>query len=522
LFLTRQLFQARTWKRLHPFSGLLIILLIAVPWHVLATLRNPPYFSLSMHSGPGEYHGFLWFFVINEQLLRFFNLRYPRDYNTVPRLWFWLFHLAWLFPWSVYFPAVAKLSFKPIDRAGRTRLLALCWVGFVLIFFTFSTTQEYYSMPCYPALALLLGSAMAMEGAWIRRGTRLLTVIASMAAAMAITVLVLVRKVPTPGDIFSALTLHPSAYTLSLGHMEDLTMQSFAYLRTPLLLAAIACVIGAVGTFRGSTKRAFISITLMMVLFFQAARLALIKFEPDLSSRPLAEAILRSPDGKLILDRHYYAFSSVVFYTNRPALLLNGRKLNLSYGSYAPGAPGVFIDDAQLKELWSASDRYYLVADESKLPHFESLVGREHLNIVAEAGGKFVVTNLPLANSQLPPETAQVNDLGRGTSRTSALSRPSPTLPGRATARHNELVSEVISSKRVAHLASWLGESWINPAIGAQTRYIRSSRNIFVINNAIGRDRTADRIAAAGGDPNRDGSSISGASLHCMSPEEDA
>ena len=57
---------------------------------------------------PGEYHGFLWFFFINEQLLRFLNLRYPRDYNTVPRLYFWLFHLVWLFPWSVYFPAVAQ------------------------------------------------------------------------------------------------------------------------------------------------------------------------------------------------------------------------------------------------------------------------------------------------------------------------------------------------------------------------------------------------------------------------------
>ena len=76
----------------------LVVLLIAAPWHVLATLRNPPYFDFTMHSAPGEYHGFLWFFFINEQLLRFLNLRYPRDYNTVPRLYFWLFHLLWLFP----------------------------------------------------------------------------------------------------------------------------------------------------------------------------------------------------------------------------------------------------------------------------------------------------------------------------------------------------------------------------------------------------------------------------------------
>jgi hypothetical protein len=46
---------------------------------------------------------------MNEQVLRFLNLRYPHDYNTVPRLWFWLFHFLWLFPWSVYFPAIWKL-----------------------------------------------------------------------------------------------------------------------------------------------------------------------------------------------------------------------------------------------------------------------------------------------------------------------------------------------------------------------------------------------------------------------------
>ena len=155
LLLTRQLFSWKIWKRPPSRQRRLVILLIAAPWHIIATLRNPPYFAFTLHSGPNSYHGFLWFFFINEQLLRFLNLRYPRDYNTVPRLYFWLFHLIWLFPWSVYLPAVFKLSFKPIDRAGRARLFSLCWLGFILVFFTFSTTQEYYSMPCYPALALL-------------------------------------------------------------------------------------------------------------------------------------------------------------------------------------------------------------------------------------------------------------------------------------------------------------------------------------------------------------------------------
>ena len=408
LGVTHQLFSATTWRRLRPFSGLLFILIIAAPWHILATLRNPPYFVFTLHSGPGQYHGFFWFFFINEQLLRFLNLRYPRDYNTVPRLYFWGLHLLWLFPWSVYFPAIVKLSFKPVDRAGRTRLLALCWAGFVLIFFTFSTTQEYYSMPCYPAIALLLGSAMAMGGVWIRRGTRALSLVAACAGLVTLTLFFLTRNLPAPGDISQALSAHPGAYTLSLGHMQDLTLASFAYLRAPLLVAAVSFCLGAVANWIFTGERAYLVTALMMILFFHAARLAMAVFDPYLSSRPLAEAILESPEGTLIVDHHYYWFSSIFFYTNRNALLRNGRFFNLEYGGYAPGAPDVFIDDLQFKDLWLRPERSYIVAKENVVPQLESLVGAAHLNLVAASGGKIVLTNVPLAVSRGAPPMAAV------------------------------------------------------------------------------------------------------------------
>ena len=95
--------------------------MIALPWHVLATVRNPPYFAFSLHAGPGEYRGFFWFYFFNEHLLRFLNLRYPRDYNTVPRALFWALNLVWLFPWSVYLLATPTLSYKPDDREPDER-----------------------------------------------------------------------------------------------------------------------------------------------------------------------------------------------------------------------------------------------------------------------------------------------------------------------------------------------------------------------------------------------------------------
>jgi hypothetical protein len=395
LLSTRQLFSPRIWGKLHVLSGTAIFFAIAAPWHALATLRMPPYLEFTLHSGPGEYRGFFWFYFINEHVLRFLNLRYPRDYNTVPRFAFWLLHLLWLFPWSVYLPAAARLSYKPVDRAGRTRLLALYWTGFLLVFFTFSTTQEYYSMPVYPALALLLGSAMSGEDRWVRHGTRIAAVIATAAALAIAALLVMVRGMAAPGDISQALTQHPEAYTLSLGHMGDLTLHSFAYLREPLALAGIAFAAGAAGAWLFAPRRAFLALAAMMVLFFHASRLALIAFDPYLSSRPLAEALRHAPAGRLILNGAYYDFSSIFFYTNRTALLLNSRVNNLEYGSYAPGSPSVFINDAEFKRLWLGEARYYVLTNGPDAMRLRVLLGKGRLNEVAASGGKLLYCNQP-------------------------------------------------------------------------------------------------------------------------------
>jgi 4-amino-4-deoxy-L-arabinose transferase-like glycosyltransferase len=398
LGLTRRLWDRGTWARLRPWWGIALVALIAAPWHVLATLRNPPYFDFTMHSERGSYRGFFWFYFFNEHILRFLNRRYPRDYNTVPRALFWLFHLLWLFPWSAYLPAVFKLDYRKGDRASQARLMAACWTGFILVFFTFSTTQEYYSMPCYPALALLLGSAMAGGDKWLRWGTKALAIVATAAAGAIGAILWMIRGMAAPGDISAALTQQaPDAYTLSLGHMGDLTLRAFAYLRLPLEVAGIAFVVGAAGAWwkRGGRAQAPVAaLVVMMVLFFHAARMALVVFDPYLGSRPLAEALLKAPPGRLIVDDQYYTFSSVFFYTNRRAMLLNGRVNNLVYGSYAPDAPrDVFLDDSEFRKRWQEGKRTYLVAEGPQLVRLQGLVGAGALHTVASSGGKFLFTN---------------------------------------------------------------------------------------------------------------------------------
>ncbi len=404
LALTRQLFRRDTWRRLHVVSGAVIFLAIAAPWHVVAARRMPPYLDFTIHSGPGQYHGFFWFYFMNEHVLRFLGLRYPHDYNTVPRAAFWLLNLLWLFPWSVYLPGALKLAYTPAGRSGRTRVLAVCWIAFLMVFFTFSTTQEYYSMPIYPAVALLIGSAMDQNEKWLGLGSRIAGTISALAAIAIGWILFAVRNVKAEGDISAALTQHPDAYTLSLGHMSDLTLSSFAYLRTPLVVAGVACLLGVAGGWLLPKRKGIFAVAAMMVLFFHASRMALVVFDPYLSSRTLAEALQRAPEGELIVDGAYYPYSSVLFYANRPALLLNGRITNLEYGSYAPGAPAVFIQDGDFARIWNGGGSHYLIADEKRLAELGRLAGGDKLHVVVESGGKVLVSNHAYFNSETIPQ----------------------------------------------------------------------------------------------------------------------
>ena len=191
-----------------------------------------------------------------------------------------------------------------------------------------------------------------------------------------------------------ALASNPEAYTLALGHFQDLTLESFAYLRGPLALAVAACAIGShwrppalasAGRRNASLRRA--------AVVLHAAHWAMAAFDPYLSSRHLAEAYLRAPPGQMVLDHEYYAFSSVAFYASHPILLLNGRKNNIEYGSNAPGAPQVFLDDTELLTLWRGEDPVYLATFDEDRNRFEELLGAERVHAVAAGGGKILLSN---------------------------------------------------------------------------------------------------------------------------------
>lgn len=412
LLLTRRL---QFLARMRLLSSAVVFVLIAAPWHVLAALRNP--------AVPGTLEkGFLWYYFINEQFLRYLNERIPRDYDTVPLLLFWLLVLVWVFPWAAYLPVAVRglgrfWTCERLDPERSARLLLVVWAVVIVGFFSFSTRQEYYTLPVVPALALLLGEWLArehrldpqsVERRWARSISTGLAIFGAAVAIAALVVWARTKPLAPHTDLADFLTEHPGKYALSLGHLNDLTLAAFGAFHKPLLELAVAFLFGfgLAAWFRrqGWLLRANAALAAAAVVFLLAIQEGYIVFNPILSSKAFAVKLQQvlQPEDALVINGDYEWGSSVPFYTGHPALILNGRRADLWFGSLFPDAPQIFLDQQQFVALWNSPRRVFLFT-----PDFNASQGLRGLDprsvhLVARKGGKLVYCNRPLGQDLSP------------------------------------------------------------------------------------------------------------------------
>jgi 4-amino-4-deoxy-L-arabinose transferase-like glycosyltransferase len=387
--------------RIRLFSSTPIFLAVAAPWHILATLRNPD---------QGAVHGFLWFYFVNEHFLRYLNKRVPPGYDTVPLLVFWGLLILWLFPWSVFLPQAMRevpwrwrqLPFLTTDQ--RASLLFMLWALVVVVFFSFSTRQEYYTIPALPSLALLVGGWLAKESTTTadpadrRRGkisSAVLFAIAGLGSLAGLALLVS-SHAPVPGtDLAELLKKNPQDYDFSLGHLLDLTPQALAAFRGPLTGAVVSLFVGAAANWffrkRGRPGKGNLALAVTMIALLACVQSAFVTFSPILSSKQLAVAVQHHyrPGDIIVVDGEYHQASTLNFYTGIPLHILHARSGNLWYGSKFPDAPQVFETESSLAALWTASSTVFLWTEQEDP---KQLHGAPR-HVLARSGGKFILTN---------------------------------------------------------------------------------------------------------------------------------
>jgi len=397
----------RQLLKLRPIFTTAVFFIVAAPWHILATLRNP---------AQGESKGFFWFYFINDQINRYLNKRIPHDYNRVPFLLFWGLILVWLLPWSPY--VIASLRQVPVrwkewrgqlSEERRAALLLAIWALVILGFFSFSTRQEYYVVPALPALALLAGmwfekeeqsSSDSSERRSGRVCARILLVLGITICLTAGTLAVVLPPLPSGADFADALRKDSDLYTLSMGHLFDLTPKALGAFRLPLALTSVGFFAGTVLNWlfrkRNETAKGNLSLAGMMVVVLCAVHLALGVFYPVLGSKALADVVQREyqPGDVVVCDGEYANASSVNFYTGIQLRILNGRMNALWYGSYFPDAPRIFDDDHSFQKLWSSPQRVFFLTFDARGPERVGAMRVPYYQLL-RSGEKGVYSNKP-------------------------------------------------------------------------------------------------------------------------------
>jgi hypothetical protein len=210
--------------------------------------------------------------------------------------------------------------------------------------------------------------------------------------------------ISSKGGISHLLQYHDlDTYRLSMAHIFDLTPQTFAALRGPAVFAILIFIFGFGRAWllrrRWKNSAATLTLAFAMALFFFAANWAFKRFEPRMSSRALADAILPylRPQDQIVQYGDFNSGSSIPFYTHRHVWIYNGRfGTNLEIGSNYPDVPPTFLDDKQFPAFWSGPERVFIFVPEEFRKDALSRLPPDSSYLLAESAGKYIFVNQPL------------------------------------------------------------------------------------------------------------------------------
>jgi 4-amino-4-deoxy-L-arabinose transferase-like glycosyltransferase len=348
------------WRTLHVLPGSLLFLVLAVPWHWLAAIRNK---------------GFLYSFFVNEQFLRFLNKHKPPVLWSMPLLTFWALVLIWFFPWTAFLPAAFAVIRKVTDSSQRALVrLALAWLGVILGFFSISARLEHYAFPVLPALSLLVGVALsriddsrAVKGAF--RGLAVLGV-----AILAAGVGAGIWLVAAGHGFKNAAVGRPGIlYETDFSILADMPATILWSLIKPAAVTVVSLALGFLAALWLETHRrrmqAVMSLAAVMMVVCGMIHWSLIICEDLISSKKFALAVAREarPGDHLVVVGDYESANSLNFYEPLRVEVVDGVAYALLPGMKYPDAPRVVLTQQEFEAAWHSDRRVFALVPKAQL-----------------------------------------------------------------------------------------------------------------------------------------------------------
>jgi 4-amino-4-deoxy-L-arabinose transferase-like glycosyltransferase len=365
----------RRWRLLGEMrlaSGLLLFLVVAAPWFIAVSLRNPE---------------FARFFFIHEHFERFTSTVHGR-YQP---FWFFLpVLLGTMLPWSFFIPGALVRAWRDRHHEdGRAGLYLLIWTVLIFLFFSKSNSKLIpYILPIFPPLAILIGHRMdqlrdgrgrELKGAALLLGTVLLAVGAATLAYGQLPRLIALMKGPLPGWY---------EYLGQLAHSAPLISGAAGVLLGGLFLFQ---GIGTLSTAGRNPLRMFVVLCVgSFLLEILAPRLILGELLRSESPRELAlkAVTLAGPDTAMVTVGPMQAVS---WYTGRRVMVTSDRD-ELEFGSRQGDHSLWFPDPKVFIALWGSERHVLMFLKKNELGYLKSILRPEPV-IKAEDGQRLLISN---------------------------------------------------------------------------------------------------------------------------------
>jgi 4-amino-4-deoxy-L-arabinose transferase-like glycosyltransferase len=351
------------WHTLHAVPGSLLFLVLTVPWHWLAAGRNK---------------GFLDFFFVGEQLLRFFGRRDPPVLWSVPLLTFWALVLVWFFPWTAFLPAAFAESRK--GGGPKQRFLArltVAWAGVILGFFSISNRLEHYAFPALPAFSLLVAATLSSDSesrwkSWAFRSLALLGIAAIVGAACA--GIWLAAGQGYPSDAAGPIDrLSETDFSI----LADLPPVILSRLLRPAAITALSLAIGFLSALWFEKRRrrltAVMSVAAAMMVVCGMIHWSLVICEDLISSKKFGMAIAREAGSgdRLVVVGDYESANSLSFYQPLKVEIVGGTAYALIPGMRYADAPKITLTRQEFHAAWRSPRRVFALVPKARLDELD-------------------------------------------------------------------------------------------------------------------------------------------------------
>ena len=351
------------WAPLHPW-GLIIFMGITVPWHFLAAVQED---------------AFIWFYFVNEHLLRFLGLREPYDYYTGP-FYYYAYRLPiYFFPWILVLPFLGKKVLKPFQKFAvffqrkcenlpktiskilqRKRrnlpetilnwspsrsphrspfiIFLGCWSVVVVFFFSFSTAKaNYYLVTAMPPLSILLSLLIFKT-----KNFRIENRIFSGGQGLLLLVSALCFLVFLSG-------IFPEALEKYFPFLTNIPLE----VRKPLWKTGFLGL-GMMGFYRlcrywQLSLWPYLPLGSFCFLVLMGASQVVPFYEERLSQKKMAQQVVCHFKGPFYLYREYETVSSLRFYLKKPLYIVDSLSQDLLFGQQQ-GKTDVFRDKDTLRK----------------------------------------------------------------------------------------------------------------------------------------------------------------------------